>query len=280
VPADVVPVPADVVPVPADVVPVPADVVPVRQRHAGPPGRQVDITLGGIVAVVVALVVAGGTVTSWWTFADKWHDNPTGAWIANARADLAAAEPYPRILATPLPNDVMPAWVTTVFPSDAPLILLLRPDARFHDGDGPVRSLDGAGHLVAPVAQTELAKSAPAKLCAAIIPVGATEGARVPLTKPSVYAAGAQVEVGLLLGESTRVDVTVETADGQVIAPQRFDDEILPKGPHRLNFPVPVGKSVSAVRVRTAATAVGCVPFARVWVPVNYPTTASKSATP
>jgi len=163
---------------------------------------------------------------------------------------------------------VMPARVSSVFPTDAPLLLLLRPDLRLYDGDGEAKVMNAVGVRSAytPVVLTQTAAAA---FCVAALPAGMTAPVRVPFEKPAGYVSGAQVEVGLLLAEATHVQVTVQTPDGTVLTPQRFSDDELPQGPHTLRFPVPYGQTISAVQVRITATKTSCLAFSRVWAPVT-----------
>jgi hypothetical protein len=223
------------------------------------------VIAGGL---ALALVV-GGSLVSTWRWFDKWRENPTDAWISNARNSLTNAEPFPRMIATPLPDPIMPFWVTAKFPTSAPLVLLLRPDVRFHDADGQARILDNAGNLVPVTKARIITQSRPAEFCAATIPGGAQQGARVALARPAPYVMGAQLEVGLLLEEQTKVQVKVETPDGTLLTPERWSDDELPKGPHTLRFPVPYGKTITAVHVSTTNSVVSCVTKAQVWVAVQ-----------
>lgn len=231
--------------------------------EAGP----VEISVPALAGGLVVLAILAGSVYSSLTYASKWWDNPTGQWIANARLSLENAEPYPRTLATPLPLDVMPAFVSQVFPSDAPLLLLLRPDMRFHDADGETKVMNSSGVRSAYI-PSMLAETPTKGLCAATLPIG---GAPVTLRFPSAapYLIGAQLEVGLLLAESTKIEVTVTTPNGTVLTPQRFSDDVLPKGPHTLRFPVPYLQSIQSVTVRAFVTKTNCVVSARVWAPMS-----------
>jgi hypothetical protein len=231
-------------------------------------GAPMEITVPVIAGGLAMLIVLAGSIYSSVTYASNWWNNPTGQWIANVRSSLQNAEPFPRILATPLPESVMPSWVGTQLPTDAPLLLLLRPDIRFYDGDGDARVINPLG-VRAPFLRSPLGQSKRASLCAVPIPVGAKKPVRIRLVKPTLYLPGAQVEVGMLLQETTKVEVTVVTPTGQTIAPQRFTDDDLPQGPHTLHFPVPYGKAISSVLVKTNAAKPGCVTFARVWVPLT-----------
>jgi hypothetical protein len=234
-----------------------------------PIDRPIGFTAPRMTAGLAVVLILGGSVYSTLTYARTWWDNPTGLWIANARASLRNAEPYPRTLATPLPETVMPRWVSTQFPSSAPLLLLLRPDIRFHDGDGDARVMNAAG-IRAPYIPSVIAQTSPVPLCLEAVPVGHTEPVLVTLPKTAPYVPGSQVEVGMLLAGATRVEVSVVTPLGRELTPQRFSDDELPPGPHTIRFPVPLGQAVRSVRVRTTNTSrLGCITFARVWAPLS-----------
>lgn len=239
-----------------------------RLRAPRPEGAPLELTAPGIAAGLVMLIVLGGSVWSTWTYSTKWWDNPTGAWLTNARASLENAEPFPRVLATPLPEAVMPAWVTTQLPTSAPLLLLMRPDIRFHDGDGDAKVMNAAG-MRAPYIPSVLAQSKKVDLCLAAMTPGSGEPATVALNQPAVYVPGNQVEVGLLLADPTKVEVKVKTPQGTVLTPQRFSDDELPQGPHTLRFPVPFGQAVSSVEVSGQNEQPACVTYARVWAPYS-----------
>jgi hypothetical protein len=205
-------------------------------------------------------------MVSTWRWIEEWRKNPTDAYLANVRTNLENAEAFPRILATPLPSAVMPEWVSVKFPTSARLILLMRPDVRFHDADGQTRVLDAGGNLVPVKNPKVITASKPAQFCAAQIPGASEQGARVPFTKPAFYAPGAQVEVGLLLEEQTRVEVQVEKPDGTLVSPERWSDDVLPKGPHTVRYPVPYAQTIQAVHVKTSNGVIACVTRAQVWV--------------
>jgi hypothetical protein len=229
-------------------------------------GGPLEITTGVLATALLIVIVLGGSLISSLSYASTWWQNPTGRWIANARASLVNAEPYPRTLATPLPESVMPYWVAPTFPTDAPLLLLLRPDMRFYDGDGEAKVMDASGVRTSYVPQI-LAETKPAKLCVATVPAGSSSPVPVPLPKAAPYALGAQVEVGLLLAESTKVEVTVVTPEGKILTPQRFSDVELPAGPHTLRLPVPFGQAISTIQVQIHGTQGNCIAFGRVWAP-------------
>jgi hypothetical protein len=227
----------------------------------------IEVTVPALAGGLVLLLVLGASVFSSLTYASKWWDNPTGQWIANAQMSLENAEPYPRTLATPLPETVMPGWVSWTFPSSAPLLLLMRPDVRFHDSDGEAKVINSFGVRSAYIPNI-VAQTKPAKLCVATLPVGSSPvTVRLPTEAP--YAPGAQIEFGILLGDPTKVAVTATTSSGNVVAPQRFSDDVLLPGAHTLRFPVPYLQTIKSVTVQIQASRQSCITFLRIWAPVS-----------
>ena len=236
--------------------------VPAAAPDAPPP--PLEVTTSALAGALVVVVVLAGSVFSSLTYASKWWDNPTGLWVANARSSLENAEPYPRTLATPMPPGVIPSFVSLVFPTDAPLLLLMRPDIRFHDKDATTRVMNGAGVRSA-YTPKELATFDPKGIC--------SNAPVMRFSKPIPYASGAQLEVGLLMGESATVDLTVTTPDGKVLTPPRYSHDVLAPGPRRLVVPLPYLKTVSSFSVRInrspGSTKISCVSDAEIWVPVT-----------
>jgi len=242
-------------------------VEPPSPSPSSDPSAPIELTVPAVAGGLVVLLVLLGSVFSSLTYASKWWDNPTGQWIANARASLNNAEPYPRTLATPLPENVMPAWVSQAFPSDAPLLLLLRPDMRFHDADGESKVMNASGVRSGYIPRM-LAQTTTKKLCVAVLPAG-NQPATIRLPNAVPYVAGSQLEVGLLLASSTKVEVTVTNAKGDVLTPQRFSDDVLSRGAHTLRVPVPYLQWVRTVTVRANTSKPSCVAYARIWAPVS-----------
>lgn len=231
------------------------------------PAVPLELTVPALAGGLVVLLILSGSVFSSLTYASKWWDNPTGQWIANARLSLENAEPYARTLATPLPPGVMPGWVSWTFPSDAPLLLLLRPDLRFHDGDGAAKVINATGVRSAYI-PTVVAQTKQVPLCVATLLAGDTP-VTVQLPTAAPYLPGAQIEFGLLLGEPTKVKVTATTPTGKVLVPQRFSDDELQQGPHTLRFPVPYLETIKSVTVQIRTTRTSCIPYVRIWAPVS-----------
>jgi hypothetical protein len=222
---------------------------------------------------VPVLVLAGtlgtvaGSALSWQRFADGWWDNPTGRWIANARSSLAAAPAAPRVVPRPLPEQVMPSWVQTTFPDDRPLVALLRPDARFGDGDGRLLALSRSGRLQ-PFIPVVLA-TAPAGRggCLATI----TGDAEVPVRFPApvLHRPGAVVEIGLLVDRTTTPVIRLVRPDRSQPDAQRWNRNPLAAGPHTVLVPFPAGEFVSGVRIAAPGVGRACVVGVRVWVPYS-----------
>jgi hypothetical protein len=230
-------------------------------------GAPIEVTMPALTGGLVVLLVLGGSVFSSLTFASQWWNNPTGQWIANARMSLENAEPYPRTLATPLPLNIMPAFVSVTFPTDAPLLLLLRPDMRFHDADGESKVMNASG-VRSSYLPNVLSKTTTKKLCAAGLPAGSNP-VTVKLPNAVPYALGAQAELGLLLAEPMKIEVTVTTPDGKVLTPERYSDDELTQGPHTLRVPVPYLQTIDSITVTATRTKTSCVAYARVWAPLS-----------
>lgn len=216
---------------------------------------------GGLRALVVVLVavVLAGSVRSWAGFAGPWHDNPTGTWVSTLRSQLALQRGTVRLVPSTMPNDVVPAWVQPDL-TDAPFVLLLRPDALLHDADGGTLAVDPQGRLVAPELRRYASTGKPAQLCAAAFPAGGRQPARVAFPAPVPYYRGEVVEVSLLAGATTGVDVRIEAADGSVVTPVRWSRDVLHRGPHTMRFLVPYRTSIAAVLVSaTSPRAPVCV---------------------
>lgn len=236
-----------------------------RARQSRSPA---ELTVPALAGGLALAIIAVGSAVSTASYVSKWWDNPTGSYLANMSTSVTQAEAYARVLATPLPDQVMPPWVSTELPTSAPLLQLLRKDLRFHDGDGSTRALDQAGTL-SPILQAPIASSAPAPLCVRKIPAGRTTRAGIPFTEPAVYVRGAQVDVGVLLSEAATVKIQVRAADGSVLTPQTFGSQQVPGGAHVLHYPVPLGITIDGVYVTTNAASDVCVTSARVWAPVT-----------
>ncbi len=237
-------------------------------RLAARPRDPFVLTIPALAGGLVIAVISIGSGVSTVSYLSKWWDNPTGDWIANMRSSVTQAEPYARVLATPLPETVMPFWVSSQLPTSAPLLQLIRPDLRFNDGDGNARALNPSGQLT-PILPVAIATTARAKLCAKVIPIGRKAYTGVKFTTAARYVAGAQVEVGVLLGEVTPVRVQVLTQDNQRITPQTFSTAPLSAGAHVLRYPVPLGKTLIGLYVQTNATKNGCISNAWVWAPLT-----------
>jgi len=213
--------------------------------------------IGAAVAAVVGVVVVAGSVASWITFATAWWSNPTGRWVANMKVSLAAAGPSPRIVALPLPQEILPSWVDPVFPTYAPLVMLIRPGARFNDGDGLIAALNGSGTLQL-MRPTPIAETRRSGACVATIPAtGSQTVIRMPVTVP--YVRGAQLQLGLLTEAPSEITVQMITAEGVVRSAILWQPTALPAGPHTLRTPVRTGDRITAVRVLDALPAKVCV---------------------
>jgi hypothetical protein len=227
----------------------------------------IEVTVPALACGLVLILVLGGSVFSTLTYTSKWWDNPTGQWISNARLSLSAAELYPRTLATPLPESVMPGWIAWTFPSDAPLLELLRPDVRFHDADADAKMMNPFG-LRSGYVPNILAQTKPAKLCVTKLPAGE---APITVTLPTApaYVPGAQIDIGLLITQPTKIEVLATTPSGAVVAPERYSNDELVPGPHNLRLPMPYLQAVKSVTLRAHTTTENCITYVRIWAPAS-----------
>jgi hypothetical protein len=223
------------------------------------------VMAAGLVALVAA--VGAGVSTVGWV--GRWWENPTGSWLAGMRASIATAEPYARVLATPLPVEVLPTAQAGLMPTGAPLLRMVRPDLRFHDGDGTARFVNDAGVLT-PVFINPIGRPAGTPTGCVKLPRGENrQPLRVRLAAPTAYRPGAQVQVGLLLTRPSRVGVQVETPDGRWLSPPRYADDELPSGAHTLHLPLAAGTTVVAVRVATDGAGPACLAAVQIWAPLS-----------
>jgi len=239
---------------------------PAAERNPGD-ANPVEVTVPALACGLVLILVLGGSVFSSLTYTSKWWDNPTGQWISNARLSLSEAELYPRTLATPLPETVMPGWIAWTFPSDAPLLELLRPDVRFHDGDADAKMMNQFG-LRSGYVPNILTQTKPAKLCVTKLPA-AEAPVTVELPTAPAYVPGAQIDIGLLVTQPTKIEVLATTPSGAVVAPERYSNDELVPGPHNLRLPAPYLQAIKSVTLRAHTTIDSCITYVRIWAPAS-----------
>ena len=225
--------------------------------------RRIRPALLGI-GVAAAMV---GSALGWQQFAAGWWQNPTGDWISTARTSLAAAEDNPRIVPRPLPETVLPSWAQPTFPFDRPLISLLRPDARFEDGDGPALALSGQGRL-GPYFTVPLGGTAVGPGCAATMLQGCE--VTVPLPAPVFYRPGGLVEVVVLLDRPTVLEISLVGFDGRSVPAERWQSgsgagRVLGAGPHTVRVPLPVAIILRGVALTAPGVGRSCLVSVRVW---------------
>lgn len=227
-----------------------------------PTGARRPTGLPVLVGLLVGVTGAVLAIGSWSSFGGKWWDNPTDRWLAAAKESVRTAEPYPRVGPQPVPPLVLPLNWQGVLPADAPLVALVRPDARFHDGDGPIRSLNARGELE-PV-QPLLIADAPRQGGCVTTLTTARPQAQVALPQPVPPTFGAMIEVGLLVNKESKVVVLGQRPDGTGFLPLTWSDDSLPAGAHTVRFPVPPGQTVSGVVLRTPQSPQTCVSAVRI----------------
>jgi hypothetical protein len=252
------------------------------QFGSGPPGPPVTpvpatagsrpVRSGAVRRIRPALIGTGvaaamvGSALGWQQFAAGWWQNPTGDWISAARTSLAAAEDNPRIVPRPLPETVLPSWAQPTFPFDRPLISLLRPDARFEDGDGPALALSGHGRL-GPYFTVPLGGTAAGPGCVATLTQG--REVTIPLPTPVIYRSGALVEVAVLLDRPTGLEISLVGFDGRSVLAERWPDSgtgrELAAGPHTVRVPLPVAIILRGVALTAPGVGRSCLVSIKVW---------------
>jgi hypothetical protein len=198
------------------------------------PGRRVGpALLAG--ALVVAFLASAAVSTV--RFAERWHENPSGDYLARLQQDLQATPGSDALYDGPLPVDVLSPFYAPNNQLSA-LLRQLPGQARFQDGLVPLKVVRPDGHVVAGRLQVAArSQPGPDGSCGyAVKPDG--PAVHVPLDR-SVYdfvARTARVE--LLLSAPTRVRVDA-TSGGE--RRRVGDDRVLPRGPAAVVAQVPGG---------------------------------------
>lgn len=230
-----------------------------RRVHRGAPWPGRRSRRAAAVGAGTAVVLA--TVT-WVGFGLQWHDNPTTAYLANLRADVARTTG--RVIPTPVPDSVVPGWVDPGF-TTRPLVRLLNEVAAGSELGGDVSVVGETGHLVRSSLGRVGAGTPPEGFCGWALPAG-TQQATITLPAAAPYFRGSVVQLGVLVGDSTKLDLAVKGRDGSTSGHLVTDPPELLRGPHRVYALVPPGTAVTdiIVTVTTPNTAGVCVTSAQV----------------
>ena len=224
-------------------------------RRLGP--ARVGVARAGASALVVA------TTISWLGFGHAWHTGRTTSYVANLSEDLRGPGTH-FVVPSPVPNDIVPAWVQVDFSSGS-LVKLLSPQTQTATGASPL-VVDAQGHLAAARLHGVTSAVVPKGFCGRGMPAG-VQVADVAFPQVPPMYRGQLVRIGLLVGDTTTITVRAMTTSGLVDVPA-FDHPVLQRGAHRLVLPLP-GAPVSGVQVRLDRpnTAGVCVTSVEVVVP-------------
>jgi hypothetical protein len=202
----------------------------------------------GLLSVVAGALVVGSVVSTA-SFVDRWHANPTGAYVATLQSQLRAAGPGPvRVAPVTLPDTVLPFWVAEDY-SIQDLLAPIKSPALFQNIDGPVVVPDDSGRLL-PLRLREISSPAPGPDGFCGYNLGAGTSLDLPLPGTLPYFADEMVHVGVLANSATTLTVAVHV-DGSYRSVVTRAPLRITAGPHRLLLRVPYGSRVSAIRIRT-----------------------------
>jgi len=176
----------------------------------------------------------------------RWHATEVTAYLAALRDDVSDA-PRGGLLPNPVPNEIIPGWVDGAF-TTGPLITLLNPSALASELPGRPFVVGPDGAVTGAALARVGAAPTPEGFCGAVLQEG-TQSLTLPMPEAAPYYRGAIVTVGGLVGDATRLNVTVTDRDGTVSEPLVQDPPELLRGPYRIYAPVPQGTAVSAISV-------------------------------
>ena len=230
------------------------------RRRPGRPGAPGLRTRRAAAAGAATAVVLGAV--TWIGFGVRWHDTPVRPFLAALRSEVATTTAV--VLPTTLPVEIMPGWVDPGF-TTGPLVRLINPDALRGTLDGTLVVVGPTGSLVPAAIGMVSDADVPEGFCGYVIPVG-VRSATLPLEQAAPYFRGSMVNLGILVGDAERLNVSVTGRDGSTSSPLVEDPPELLRGPHRIHALVPYGVAVESVTVtvETPNTAGVCVTSAQV----------------
>jgi hypothetical protein len=220
--------------------------------------------VGATAAALVAVMINVGHSTV--LFADEWVQNPSGAYVANLKADLATAGSTPHLVSVSAPV-VVPNWVDPDYATEQ-LLAPLRTTATFHldlpDTKVPLED----GHLVAPRWVTAgNAVPPPVGWCGYRIPPGGS-AFRIAFPTAVPYYRDAQLRLAVLTSQPTALEVLLTDTDGHVATPVTRTSVQLDRGAFRLLLRLPDGLRPTSFTIRAVEAAAGlCVTGASVASP-------------
>lgn len=213
-------------------------------------------------AACLAVLAVGNCAVSWVGFTHRWRNTPVTGYLSAMRGDLERTQG--QVLPTPVPDTIIPGWVEPDF-TTGPLITLINPGALRDTLEGEAAVVSDAGTLKPVVRGRVGAAAVPEGFCGLVLPAR-TQRARLVLTADAPYYRGSIVVVGLLVGDATRVNVSVESRDGHTSGPLITTPSELLRGPHRIQTLVPYGVAVRVIDIMVETPNVSgvCVTSAQV----------------
>ncbi|MEO5608579.1 MAG: hypothetical protein ABIQ61_02360 [Ornithinibacter sp.] len=212
-------------------------------------------------------LAAGCTVlalatTTWVGFGRTWHGGPVGSYLSTLR-DAVATRTDP-VLPTPVPADIVPGWVDASF-TTRPLLELLNPGLVGSTLPGEPSAVSPSGALGPASLQRVAAAPIPDGFCGAVLEEG-EQSRTLPLPKAAPYYRGSIVALGLLVGDATRLNITVTDRDGMTSRPLIDNPPELLRGPARIYASIPYGMTIAdiTVVVQTLNTTGVCITSAQV----------------
>lgn len=213
-------------------------------------------------AVILTVLVVAGTATSWLGFGLRWQQSVARPYLTTMHTAVASTNG--QVLPTPLPAEIVPGWVDAEL-TTAPLIELVNGSALRDTLDGRPSVISDTGEL-RPAGFGRIANApVPEGFCGLVLPVG-SQGATLQLSREAPFFRGSIVTLGVIVGDATKLNLSVMGRDGRVHGPLVSTPSELLRGPHRIQALVPYGVAVRSVtvHVETPNTAGVCVTSAEV----------------
>lgn len=192
--------------------------------------------------VIVALV---GTSQSWYSFGKQWHTNPSDRYFASLKAALA--DNRGTVVPGPVPASIVPWWVQPDFNTQS-LVLLLSPETETTTVVPPAQAVAPDGTLIAARLLAFDRFRVPAGFCGFNIPIGTSTGV-VPADGVIPARRHQLLEIGLLVGDTTHVGISVIDDVGKEHAASFYRAPLLRRGPSRILATIPHDVRVTAVAV-------------------------------
>ncbi|MGA8047791.1 MAG: hypothetical protein WCA30_16155 [Dermatophilaceae bacterium] len=213
---------------------------PRDDRAAAPSRRTAQVAI-----VVVLSVVVTGYVQSWTAFARSWHQHDSDAYFATLEAALDRNGGT--VAPGPVPERIVPWWVQPDFSTQA-LVRLLSPATETATMVPPVMAVAPDGSLTdARLVAFDRLQVADG-FCGMAVPAG-TDAALIQAAAPIPARRHQMLEIGLLIGDTTRVAVAVVDDAGVEHPAAFYTPPILHRGPSRVLAAIPRDVDVVGVVV-------------------------------